>query len=99
VKASNLTYEKHVRELALRLHEANQEAKKQSKLSHELAKKYYDRRAQEVLLKKGDFVYLYNPIAKRGRAKKFEYKYQGPYRILEKISPLIYKLQIEEGTL
>jgi hypothetical protein len=41
-------------------------------------------------------VYLYNPIAKRGRAKKFEHNYQGSYMILGKISPLIYKLQIEE---
>jgi hypothetical protein len=44
-------------------------------------------------------MYLYNPKAKRGRAEKFEYKCQGPYMILEKISPLIYKLQMEEGKL
>jgi hypothetical protein len=81
----------------MRLYEANMEAKKQSKLSHELAKKYYDRKTREISLKRGDLVYLYNPIAKMGRAKKFEYKYQGPYMILEKISPLIYKLQMEEG--
>jgi hypothetical protein len=90
-------YDRHVSELAMRLYEANKEAKKQSKLSHEIAKKYYDRKTPVILLKKGDFVYLYNPIAKRGRAKKFEYKYQGPYMILEKISPLIYKLEVEEG--
>jgi hypothetical protein len=90
-------YDRHVSELAMRLYEANKEAAKQSKLSHEVAKKYYDRKPREILLKRGDFVYLYNPIAKRGRAKKFEYKYQGPYRILEKISPLIYKLEVEEG--
>jgi hypothetical protein len=38
---------------------------------------------------------LHNPIAKRGRAKKFAYQYQGPYTILEKVSPMIYKLQID----
>jgi hypothetical protein len=81
----------------MRLYETNKEAKKQSKLSHETAKKYYDRKTREVSLKRGDFVYLYNPIAKRGRAKKFEYKYQGPYMILEQISLLIYKLEVEEG--
>jgi hypothetical protein len=42
-------------------------------------------------------VYLYKPIGKRGRARKFECKYQGPHMILERISPLIHKLQIEEG--
>jgi hypothetical protein len=90
-------YDQHVKELAMRLYEANMEAQKQSKLSHELAKRYYDRKTSEIQLKKGDFVYLYNPIAKRGRAKKFEYKYQGPYMILKRISPLIYRLQIDEG--
>jgi hypothetical protein len=90
-------YEEHVSELAMRLCEAIKAAKKQSKLSHELAKKYYDKKAREIQLKKGDFMYLYNPIAKRGRAKKFQYKYQGPYTILEKISPLIYRLQMEEN--
>jgi hypothetical protein len=49
------------------------------------------------LLKKGNFVYRYNPIAKRGRAEKFEYKNQSPYMILEKMFPPIYKLQLEEG--
>jgi hypothetical protein len=48
-------------------------------------------------LNKGDFVYLHNPVAKRGPAKKFEYKYQGPYMILKRISPLICVLQIGQG--
>jgi hypothetical protein len=74
-------YDEHVSNLAMRLYEANKEAQKQSKLSHKLAKKYYDRRTREIQLKRGDFLYLYNPVAKRGRAKKFEYKYQGPYMI------------------
>jgi hypothetical protein len=84
-------YDQHIWDLAMRLYEANVEAWKQSKLSHDLAKKYYDKRTREIQLKKGYLVYLYNPIAKRGTAKKFEYKYQGPYRISDKISPLIYK--------
>jgi hypothetical protein len=89
-------YDQYIKKLAMRLYEANMEAQKRSKLSHELAKRYYDQKACEIQLKQGDFVYLYNPIAKRGKAKKFEYKYQGPYMILKRISPLIYKLQIEE---
>jgi hypothetical protein len=80
----------------MRLYEANMEARKQSKLSHELANKYYEKGTREIQLKKGDFVYLYNHKANRGRAKTFEYKYLGSCMILEKISPLIYKLQIEE---
>jgi hypothetical protein len=89
-------YDRHVSELPIRLYEAQKEAKEQSKFSHRIAKKFYDRKTKEIQLTRGELVYLYNPISKRGKAKKFEYKYQGPYMILEKISPLIYKLRIEE---
>jgi transposase InsO family protein len=68
-------YDTHVSELAMRLYEASEVARKQSKLSHKLAKGYYDKGTRELSLAKGDLVYLYNPVAKKGRAKKFEYKY------------------------
>jgi hypothetical protein len=57
-----------VEELATRLYEAQQEARKQTKLSHEVAKKYYDRKTKEIKLKKGELVYLYNP-EKGGRLR------------------------------
>jgi hypothetical protein len=53
-------YGKHVSELATRLYEANVEIRKQCKLSHELAKEYYDRKTREIQLKRAEFVYLYN---------------------------------------
>jgi hypothetical protein len=40
------SYEEHVRTLALRLHEANEVAGQHSKLSHQTAKRYYDRQTQ-----------------------------------------------------
>jgi RNA polymerase subunit RPABC4/transcription elongation factor Spt4 len=43
-------YDRHVSELAMRLYEANREATKQSKLSDEVAKRYYGKRTREVLL-------------------------------------------------
>jgi transposase InsO family protein len=75
-------YEKHVKTLANRLHEANKVANDQSKLSHETAKRYYDRQTKLVPFTKGDLVYLYDPVYKRGIAKKFSYQYKGPYEIL-----------------
>jgi hypothetical protein len=91
---SEIDYERHVCELAGRLHEAQEEARKQSTLRHEKAKKYYDRGTKEMQLKKGDLVYLHNSIADRSKAKEFAYKYQGPY-VIGKISPLVYKLQVD----
>jgi hypothetical protein len=91
-------YDAHVRMLAQRLHEANKVAGLQSQLSHETAKRYYDRQAKYEKVEKGDLVYLHNPIFKRGKAKKFSYQYEGPYEVELRISPLIYKLRTREGT-
>jgi hypothetical protein len=48
--------------------------------------------------KKGDLVYLHDPVYKRGIAKKFLYQYKGPFEIEQKISPLIYKICLTDGT-
>jgi hypothetical protein len=91
-------YETHLKVLAERLHEANKAAGKQSKQSHETAKLYYDRKTKLEQFKKGDLVYVHDLIHKRGKARKFSNQYKGPYEIEEKISPLIYKVRIEDGT-
>ena len=91
-------YEEYVRMLALSLKEAHKEAGQQSKLSHWKAKYYYDDHTRLEHFVKGDLVYLYDPIYKRGKAKKFAYKYKGPYEIKQRISPLVYKIRVSEGT-
>jgi hypothetical protein len=73
--------------LAQRLHEASIVARKQSKLSHQTAKRYYDRQTKDEQFQRGDLVYLYDPVHKRGKAQKFSYQYQGPFEIETRISP------------
>jgi hypothetical protein len=80
-------FETHVKLLVERLREANQVAGRQSKLSHETAKRYYDRQTKPERFKKGDFVYVHDPIYKRVKAKKFSYQYKGPFEIEQRISP------------
>jgi len=41
---------------------------------------------------------LYDPIHKRGKAKKFSYQYKGPYEVEQKISSLIYKIRMTVGS-
>ena len=64
-------YEEHVKQLAERLRKANKVAGQQSKMSHDIAKRYYDRQTKLEPFKKGDFVYVRDPIYKGGKAKKF----------------------------
>jgi hypothetical protein len=73
-------------------------AGQKSKQSHDVAKRYYDRKTKLEQFKKGDFVYVHDPIYKRGKVTKFSYQYRGPYEIEEKISPLIHKVRLADGT-
>jgi hypothetical protein len=91
-------YEEHVKSLVERLHEASKAAGQQSKLSHETAKRYYDRQTKLEQFKKGYFVYIHDPTYKRSKATKFSYQYKGPFEIEQKISPLIYNIPMEDGT-
>jgi len=91
-------YEKNVRGLAERLREASKVARSQSKLSHETAKRYCDRRTKLEQFSTGTLVYMYDPTYKRGKAKQFSYQYKGPYEVEQKISPLICKIRLANGT-
>jgi hypothetical protein len=51
-ESEDIDYDKHMRTLAQRLHEANKVAGQQSKLSHETAKRYYDRQATREQFKR-----------------------------------------------
>jgi hypothetical protein len=83
-------YEKHVKTLAERLREANRVAGQQSKLSHETAKRYYDRQTKLEQYVNRDLVDIHGPTHTRSKAKKFAYQYKGPFEIEQRISPLIY---------
>jgi hypothetical protein len=91
-------YEENVKTLALRLREANRAAGQHSKQSHQTANQYYDRRTRLEQFRKGDLVYLHDPTHKRGKARKFSYQYKGPFEVESKISPLIYRIRMGEGT-
>jgi hypothetical protein len=90
-------YEEHVKTLASRLHEASQVAGQQSKLSHQIAKQYYDSHTKFENFKRGDLVYLHDPTHKRGKVTKSAYQFKGPYEIEFKLSPLVYRLCTGEG--
>ena len=59
-------------------------------------KKYYDRKRSEGLdLKEGDRVWLlYKNFKSRRLSKKLDYVRLGPFKILEKILRVIYKLNL-----
>jgi hypothetical protein len=38
-------------------------------------------------------VFLHNPIVPEGQHPKFHEYWQGPYTIMQKVSPVVYKIQ------
>jgi len=84
--------------LALRLKDGHKVAGQQSKISHQKAKQRYDEHAKSELYCKGELVYLYDPVYKRGKAKKCSYKYKGPFEVEQRISPLVYRVRTGEET-
>ena len=73
-------------------------AGQQSMLSHETAKRYYDRQTKLERFKKGDFVYVHGPTYKRGKAKKFSYQYKWLFEVEQRISSLVHNVRMAYGT-
>ena len=79
------------------------------KLAHELArsnlqkaqlqnKLYYDRNAKEPTFKEGEKVWIHNKERKQGLSPKLQTKWQGPYQIIEKVSPVNFKVKLVDGS-
>ena len=98
-KVDEVNYEQYVRELAEKLKAANQIVKRENKKGQQKSKQYYDRKAKMRNFEKGDYVYVYNPAAKQGAARKFACSWEGPYPIVEKLSQLTYRIRKDDGKL
>jgi len=62
-----------------------------------IQKKNYDKNTTETFFKIGDRVFLSTVAIKTGQTKKFTPKWSGPYRILDKISDILYKLDLHDS--
>lgn len=58
-------------------------------------KRYYDRKVFGTPYKVGQLVWLFTPAKKRGLSPKLQCFWQGPFRVLVKISDLNYQIQHE----
>ena len=56
-------------------------------------KDYYDRNAKEPTFEVGERVWVYTPKTKKGPSKKLLHRWYGPYRIVEQLSPVHYRLR------
>ena len=65
-------------------------------LNHHLRrqKEIYDRKAHGKSYEKGDLVWLHNAAVPKGKSKKFHKPWEGPFRVVKKISDVTYRVQL-----
>ena len=56
-------------------------------------KDYYNQRAKEPVFEVVQRVWVYTPRARKGLFKKLMHNWLGPYRVVEKLSPVNFKLR------
>ncbi|KAL6419715.1 hypothetical protein ACFW04_013679 [Cataglyphis niger] len=86
-------YGDYAQELKERLRATNQFAKEHIKEEKIKAKKQYDKNTKEVKFKVGDKVLMYDKTLRRGRFKKLESLWTGPYTIIQKNSDVNYTIK------
>ncbi|MES9880796.1 MAG: DDE-type integrase/transposase/recombinase [Sedimenticola sp.] len=78
-----------------RMHSAFQHTRQNMAKAQVRQKEYYDRNAFGDAYQVGDKVWLHEPATKRGLTKKLRRPWCGPYLVKDKISDLVYKIQME----
>jgi hypothetical protein len=83
--------------LKFSLKKAHEVVRENNRKSHEKNKENYDKRAKERNFEIGEVVYLFCPAKKPGKCKKFRRVWQGPYKIIGKLSSLNYQIVDKKG--
>ena len=84
---------KHRHRIVKQIELAQQIAKENIMWTEQKMKAYYDRRAAEPNFVEGQKVWVFTPKTKKRRSKKLLPNYLRPYRIVEKLSPVHYRLR------
>ena len=62
-----------------------------TKLGHQ--KELYDCRVHGEPFKPGDLVWLHSPAVPRGQSRKLHFSWTGPYRVTNRLSDAVYRIQ------
>ena len=90
-ESSSIT--KHCARIVQTLEEAHAIARENIQRAQQKMKEIYDRSARDPKFMIGDKVWIYTPKTKKGLSRKLMHHWHGPYRIVEKCSPVHYKLR------
>lgn len=89
------TYDDYLSEITLKMQKSQELARENLIKSKEVNKRSYDKKINSQDFKVGDAVYLINEQTKLHRSKKLTSNYKGPYKIIEKNSPVNYTIKVK----
>lgn len=95
--AQNLEQATRLENLKHSLRTAYEIVRQNSRKAHLKNKRNYDKKAKSRDFKTDDIVYLFCPAKKPGRCQKFRRVWQGPFKIVEKLSELNYRIVGKNG--
>lgn len=71
--------------------------KKHQARASENQKFYFDFKAQHQSYSVGEFVWVRNKARKKGVSPKLQKRFKGPFRVIERVSDVLYRIQPEGG--
>ena len=89
-------YGEYVESLRDRLLHAHEVARKYLQSSSKRSKEVYDTRLAHNNFKQGDMVWCLLESRKVGIAPKLQKRYEGPYVVIERLSPVNFKIQVRQ---
>lgn len=87
----------HRARIVRNLADAQQIIASNTQLAQQRMKEQYDKTSRPVRFDIGSRVWVYTPKQRKGLSKKLQHNYHGPYRIIQKLSPVHFKLCTTEN--
>ena len=94
--AEDLSSNNPAKQLENRLSRAYSYIKSHMQGAHKRQKLNYDKQATNGSYRVHDQVWLHNPVVPRGASRKLHCPWQGPFRIVQRIGNVLYKIQDEK---
>ena len=86
-------HHQYAKKLKQSLERAYSMARKHVGTAVERAKEAYNRKVHGASFEVGDLVWLNNPVVPRGVARKLHCPWSGPFKVVKRISPALYRIQ------
>ena len=93
------TARKHLPTVVKNLEIFHKVAKDNMQIAKEKMKEYYDRNCKQTTFELGDHVWVYIPVTKVKMSKKLAHHWVGPYYLVEKITPVTFRVRTAENKL